>query len=94
MAAGGILAFIGSGVFEMAKQEPNLGDLEAFRQSTRPAERPGVPVFALAMGVALVGFAFCFIGVSIQVAAGRRTKEVDRRYPLPPGWGGPRQEED
>ena len=45
-------------------------------------------MFALAFGVALVGMALVFLGVIIQFTVSTRKKEVERRYPLPPGWGG------
>ena len=32
-------------------------------------------------------FALFFLGMIIQFAASTRRREVDRRYPLPPGWG-------
>lgn len=87
LACGGILAFIGSIVLDGATTQPDLSSAEAFRESTEPPEVLGVPLFALAMGVALLGFGLAFIGVIIQFAASTRRKEVDRRYPLPPGWG-------
>jgi hypothetical protein len=88
LAAGGILTFIGSIVFEGATTQPDLSDPEAFQESTQSVELLGIPIYALAMGVALVGFACFFVGVVIQFAAATRRKEVDHRYPLPPGWGG------
>jgi hypothetical protein len=88
LAAGGILAFIGSIVIDGATSQPDLSSAENFQESTKPPEVAGVPLFALAMGVALVGFALAFLGAIIQFAASTRRKEVDRRYPLPPGWGG------
>ncbi len=89
IAIGGVLAFIGSIVFDGATTKPDLSSSEAFRESTQPAELLGIPVFALAMGAALVGFALFFVGIIIQFAVSTRKKDVDRRYPLPPGWGGP-----
>lgn len=88
LAFTGVLGFMGSGVFEMATSNPDMSSFEAFRESTAPVEVFGVPVFALTFGVALVGFAFIFIGSIIHFAATTRTKQVDRRYPLPPGWDG------
>lgn len=84
----GLLGFMGSILFEGAISDPDVSSYEAFEESTAFAEVFGVPVFALAMGVALVGFAFLITGNIIQAAATTRTRQVDRRYPLPPGWGG------
>ena len=89
----GLLAFMGSILFEGATSDPDVSSYESFEESTALAEVFGVPVFALAMGVALVGFAFLAAGGIIQAAATTRTEQVDRRYPLPPGWGGHRPEE-
>lgn len=88
MAAVGVLGTIGSVLLEASRTDPDMSSAEAFRESTQPAELLGVPVFALTMGVALVGMGLAFLGVIIQFAASTRKRDVDRRYPLPPGWGG------
>jgi hypothetical protein len=88
LAVSGVLGFMASGLLEIAKGSPDMSSLEAFRSSTQPIEVLGYPLFALAFGVALVGMALVFVGVIIQFTVSTRKKEVDRRYPLPPGWGG------
>ncbi|HET7820433.1 MAG TPA: FHA domain-containing protein [Ornithinibacter sp.] len=87
LAVCGVLGFIGSIVVEGATSSPDLSSPEAFEASTQPAQLAGIPLFAIAMGVALVGMGLTFIGVIIQFAASTRKRDVDRRYPLPPGWG-------
>lgn len=82
LAAAGVLSFIGSIVWSGASS----AQAGSSGQSDFP-EVAGVPVFAVAMGAALVGFALFFLGMIIQFAASTRRREVDRRYPLPPGWG-------
>ena len=88
LAATGVLGFIGSIMVMIASSNPDMSSPEAFEESTRPPEFMGYPVFALAFGVALVGMALVFLGVIIQFTVSTRKKEVERRYPLPPGWGG------
>ena len=88
LAASGILGFIGSIMYIIASTEPDMSSPEAFEESTQPPELFGYPVFALAFGVALVGMALVFLGVIIRFTVSTRKKEVERRYPLPPGWGG------
>lgn len=89
IAAGGVLTFIGSILVDGATSQPDVSSAEAFNESTQPVEILGIPAFALAFGAALVGFALFFVGTIIQFAASTRKKDVDRQYPLPPGWGGP-----
>ena len=88
LAVSGVLGFIGSIMVMIASSNPDMSSPEAFEESTRPPEFMGYPVFALAFGVALVGMALVFLGVIIQFTVSTRKKEVERRYPLPPGWGG------
>ena len=88
LAMSGVLGFIGSIMVLIASSNPDMSSPEAFEESTRPPEFMGYPVFALAFGVALVGMALVFLGVIIQFTVSTRKKEVERRYPLPPGWGG------
>ena len=88
LAVSGVLGFIGSIMAMMATSNPDTSSPEAFEESTAPPELMGYPVFALAFGVALVGMALVFLGVIIQFTVSTRKKEVERRYPLPPGWGG------
>jgi hypothetical protein len=84
LAAAGVLSFIGSIVWAgAAATSSGTGG------SVEPPEVAGVPVFAVAMGGALIGFACFFLGMVIQFAASTRRREVERRYPLPPGWGNP-----
>ncbi len=88
LAVSGVLGFIGSIMVMAASSNPDMSSPEAFEESTRPPDLMGIPVFALAFGVALVGMALVFLGVIIQFTVSTRKKEVERRYPLPPGWGG------
>ena len=88
LAVSGVLGFIGSIMVMIATSNPDIDSPEAFEESTAPPELMGYPVFALAFGVALVGMALVFLGVIIQFTVSTRKKEVERRYPLPPGWGG------
>jgi hypothetical protein len=88
LAVSGVLGFIGSIMVMAASSNPDMSSPEAFEESTQPPEFMGVPVFALAFGVALVGMALVFLGGIIQFTVSTRKKEVERRYPLPPGWGG------
>ena len=88
LAVSGALGFIGSIMVIIARGRSDMGSPEAVEESTRAPEVLGYPVFALAFGVALVGMALVFLGVIIQFTVSTRKKEVERRYPLPPGWGG------
>jgi FHA domain len=87
LAVSGVLGFIASIMLEATKTT-DTSSPEAFQETTQPFELLGIPVFVLAMGVALVGMGLTFLGVIIQFAASTRKRDVDRRYPLPPGWGG------
>lgn len=82
LAGFGVLGFIGSIVAMMATSldDPFAGPqfLEVF----------GVPAFAVAMGVGLVGFGIYFIGLVVAMSARKQRAQVDRDYPLPPGWPG------
>ena len=88
LAFAGVLGFIASILLEAVKGSPDMSSPEAFEASTQMTEVFGVPLFALLFGVALVGMGLIFIGGIIQFAVLTRKKDVDRRYPLPPGWGG------
>ncbi len=88
LAVSGVLGFIGSIMVMIATSNPDMSSPEAFEESTAPPQLMGYPVFALAFGVALVGMALVFLGVIIQFTVSTRKREVERRYPLPPGWGG------
>jgi hypothetical protein len=88
VAVAGVLGAIGSVLLEIAKGTPDMSSPEAFQESTEMTEVFGVPVFAVAFGVALVGMGLFFLGLITQLAVWTRKKDVDRRYPLPPGWGG------
>jgi hypothetical protein len=85
LAGLGVLSFIATVVLEMVKgADVDVRDSEAFRQSMQPIEVAGIPLFALAMGVALLGFALVLVGAVIQSSAKRTTERVEHDYPLPP----------
>ena len=88
LAVSGALGFIGAIMVMVARGFTEFGSPAAFDGSIPAPELWGYPVFALAFGVALVGMALVFLGVIIQFTVSTRKKEVERRYPLPPGWGG------
>lgn len=82
LAGAGVLGFIGSIVATMATS------LDDPFGGPKFVEVLGVPAFAVAMGVALVGFAIYFIGIIVQMSARKQRAQIDRDYPLPPGWPG------
>jgi hypothetical protein len=88
LAATGVLGFVGSIMVMVAGAATRSGNSDASTASPPIPEVLGYPVFALAFGAALVGMALVFLGVIIQFTVSTRKKEVERRYPLPPGWGG------
>ena len=88
LAVSGALGFIGSIMVIVARGWSDMGSQAAVEESISAPEVLGYPVFALAFGVALVGMALVFLGGIIQFTVSTRKKEVERRYPLPPGWGG------
>ncbi len=88
LAVSGALGFIGSIMVIIARGWSDMDSGAAAGESIEAPELFGYPVFALAFGVALVGMAIVFLGVIIQFTVSTRKKEVERRYPLPPGWGG------
>jgi hypothetical protein len=84
LAGAGVLTFIGSGVLEMAKSAGvDISDPASFQRAMEPIEIFGLPLFAVAMGVALIGFALAIMAGIIHAAVGRKRREVDERFPLP-----------
>lgn len=84
LAGTGVLAFIGSGVLEMVKSaDVDVSDPVSFQRAMEPVEVFGVPLFALAMGVALIGFALVLMAAIVQGAVSRKRRAVDERLPLP-----------
>jgi hypothetical protein len=43
----------------------------------------GVPLIAIAFGVALIGFALCFFAMVVSGLVGSKRKHIDEQYPLP-----------
>jgi hypothetical protein len=82
LAGAGVLGFIGSIVVSMAASLDDPWSGPDF------PEVAGVPVFAAAMGVALVGFAVYLAGFVVQVSARKQRRQVDLDYPLPQAWPG------
>lgn len=82
LAGAGVLGFIGSIVATMAT---SLDDPFA---GPKFLEVAGVPAFAVAMGVALVGFAVYLVGLVVAMSARKERARVDRDHPLPAGWPG------
>jgi len=72
LAGFGVIGFIGSIV---ALSVTNDGE---------PIVVAGVPLFAIAMGVALLGFAVCIFAMVVGGLVGRKRKQIDQRYPLAP----------
>lgn len=84
LAGTGVIGFIGTVVLEMAKgTNADVSDPVSFQRAMEPIEVFGLPMFAVAMGIALVGFAFVLVATIVNGAVSRKRREVDERYPLP-----------
>ncbi len=89
LAGAGVLGFIASIVAQIGRSaQIDVTDVESARQAAELVEVGGVPVFAVAMGVAVVGFALFISGVLVQIAASTKSRRVKRDNPLPQGWPG------
>jgi hypothetical protein len=62
-------------------------DLETFQQASQLVVIGGVPWFAVALAVFVLGILVALIGGLIQVTATSEEDRLDRDYPLPPGLG-------
>jgi hypothetical protein len=72
LAGLGVVGFIGSGA---AGAITNDGELIVVA---------GVPLIAIAMGVALIGFVLCIFAMVFSGLVSRKRKHIDERYPLAP----------
>jgi hypothetical protein len=85
LAGCGALAFIGSVAAPVVRSSTvDIRDHEAFDQTMQPPTVAGVPLSAIGMGAALVGFALCLVAVLINGTVTRQRRDIDARFPLPP----------
>jgi len=84
----GVLAFVGGIILQVLRGgSVDVRDLETFQQASQLVVIGGVPWFAVALAVFVLGILVALIGGLIQVTATSEEDRLDRDYPLPPRLG-------